>query len=341
MKRILILHTGGTIGSIETQDGKTPAKTGDFSKLVRSLPLFSEGSALPIFEILELEPLIGSTNATPKDWQRLAQAVNDYYADYDGIVVTHGTDTLAYGAAALSFALQNVEKPIIVTGAQVPLFEENNDGANNLYRSLQLAASDLCGVFVFFHDRLMHGATVLKNNSVAYQGFDSPRAPLVGWYDAETFITPPDSTTTKATGPFTYSPYKDKRVDLIHLYPGISVDFLRRALTPLPHALVVETYGVGTAPSDPEMVNFFQSIIEQGCITVFVSECFVGTARPGPYVENTVYQKAGVICGYDMTTAAAITKLHHLLSKHEDRETIKSALLSSLAYEMRDHLVSD
>lgn len=333
-KRVLVLHTGGTIGSIETPDGKTPAKSGDFSDLVKNHPKFKDNDELPSFEIIELEPLISSTNATPKEWQRLSHAVFDNYYDYDGIVITHGTDTLSYSAAALAFSLQNVNKPIIVTGAQIPFFEKENDAENNLYRSLQLASLDIQGVFVFFYDRLMHATRSVKINADEYMGFDSPRSKLIGRYTDNKFVLDPEFKPKDISGDLKYHPYKDVAVSVIHLFPGITVDFLRNALSPLPQGLVVETYGIGNAPCYDEMVSLFREIIERGCATVFVSECLIGTAQPGPYVENTTYQKTGVICGYDMTTPATVTKLHHLLSLNINNTEIKKRMMQSIAEEI-------
>lgn len=335
-KKILVLHTGGTIGSIETPDGKTPAKSGDFSNLIFEHRKFKDNPSLPAFDIIELEPLISSTRATPSDWKRLSEAIYEQYTKYDGFVISHGTDTLSYSSSALSFAFQNIDKPIIVTGAQKPFFEKENDAENNLYRSLELASLDISGVFVFFYDRLMYGSRAIKVNADSYQGFDSPRSKLVGRYIDDKFVYDAHFKNKKISCDFQYSPYKQTSVTALHLFPGIDSDFLKRALSPLPQGLVVETYGIGNAPANDDMVSFFREIISKGCVTVFVSECLIGTALPGPYLENMTYHKAGVVCGYDMTTPAAITKLHHLFAKELSTDEIRKQMTVNLAEEIKD-----
>lgn len=296
--RILMVHTGGTIGMIRTQNGFAPQK-GVVEDAVQTL--IASGEIAASISIKALEPLIDSAQATPVDWIRIARCIVDAGDTCDAIVVTHGTDTLAYTAAALCLALPGLTKPVIVTGAMLPLTEEGSDGLRNLRDALKAAATGSPGVWVQFAGRLLHGARVRKSHSSAFDAFEA------GPSTAAPFLT------AESAGLNVLSPQK---VGVFSVTPGACAEILGFAVDHC-DGLVLRCYGSGTAPDTPQIRAALGRARDQKIPIIAVSQCPEGGMKLGTYAAGRVMRENNVVDGRDMTPEMAYVKMHFCLSLHE------------------------
>lgn len=296
--RILMVHTGGTIGMIRTQNGFAPQK-GVVEDAVQTL--IASGEIAASISIKALEPLIDSAQATPVDWIRIARCIVDAGDTCDAIVVTHGTDTLAYTAAALCLALPGLTKPVIVTGAMLPLTEEGSDGLRNLRDALRAAATGSPGVWVQFAGRLLHGARVRKSHSSAFDAFEAG----------------PNSVAPALAGERTsLNALSHHRVGVFSVTPGPCADILGFAIDHC-DGLVLRCYGSGTAPDTPEIRAALGRARDQKIPIIAVSQCPEGGMKLGTYAAGRVMRENNVIDGRDTTPEMAYVKMHFCLSLHE------------------------
>ncbi len=296
---LLLIHTGGTIGMTATADGFAP-KAGVVETFVKEL--VGDGQVSTPVDIQLLDPLIDSAEAQPSDWTRVAETIVSMHSDYQGVVVTHGTDTLAYTAAALSFALEGLSIPVIVTGSMLPLTVPNNDGTQNLHDALNAAASAPAGVWVQFAGQLLHGARTRKSHS---RDFDAFRA--------DPWDTPPVqvSETLKAHA------YRDHKIAVLALAPGIPFELFQTAAE-VCDGLVLRVYGSGTAPNSDTLAAALHTARSRGIPVLGVSQCPEGGMALGTYAAGSILINNGVIDGRDMTVEAAYAKMHHALSAKGD-----------------------
>ncbi|SHH03324.1 asparaginase [Cognatishimia maritima] len=291
----LLIHTGGTIGMVQTENGFAP-QVGVVEAEVAALQ--KSGDVTGSFDIHLLEPLLDSANASPRDWSRVASVIAERYESYDGFVVTHGTDTLAYTAAALCFALEGLAKPVIVTGAMLPLSVPGSDGKRNLLDSLRATHTAPHGVWVQFAGQLMHGARVRKSHSTQFDAFrvNEGGAPPV------------------QVGPrLKAHSYGDADVAILAMAPGLSTGMFQYAAEQS-DALLLRVYGSGTAPESAGLVRALRRAQDRGIPVLAVSQCPEGGMALGTYAAGAVLRDNGVIDGRDMTVEAAYAKLHHALS---------------------------
>lgn len=297
MARLLMIHTGGTIAMVPAETGFAP-KPGVAEALARDIMR----SDLPdvALAIHSFDPLIDSADINPGHWNDLIGLIAEAQRSYDGIVLTHGTDTLAYTAAALLYALEDLACPVVVTGAMRPTSRTGSDARDNLRSALSDALTGSPGVRVRFAGRSMSGDRVVKVSSISLDAFrEIPLAPAQG-------SALPDR--RPASGRFA-----DKRVAVLALSPGLTAEVLDAALAPLDGA-VLRCYGSGTIPSDPAFRSVLSSRIARGLTVVAISQCEQGGVRPGEYAASSALREAGVLDGGSLTTEAALAKLALTLS---------------------------
>lgn len=322
---ILLIYSGGTIGMVQGDDGYEPRR-GFLAAQLATMAPFCDPTQPPLttppsrfgrrarYDVLELDPVLDSSNMRPGDWVRIARAIEKAYDDYDAFVVLHGTDTMAYTASALSFMLRNLSKPVVLTGSQIPLTHLRNDGVANLLGALMVAAHyEIPEVTLFFHDRLMRGNRTQKVDASGFSAFDSGNLPPlatvgvsidVNWH----LVRAPDP------GPLIVTPIASPRVACFRLFPGMQADTLERLLQTRLHGVVLETYGSGNGPAaDPEFLRVLREARARGIVLVNCTQCHRGSVS-STYAAGSALAEAGVISGADMTPEAALTKLSYLLS---------------------------
>ena len=314
-KRIYVAYTGGTIGMKKSDQGYVPVD-GHLTDSINALPEFHRDE-MPDFTINEYQPLIDSSNMTPRDWQRIADDIKAHYDEYDGFVVLHGTDTMAFTSSALSFMFENLCKPIIVTGSQIPLSQLRSDGQVNVLNSLYIAANyPINEVGLFFNNKLYRGNRSIKAYADGFNAFDSPNMPpLLEAGININLIAGKVSSCVELEPTVIVRDIVPQPIGVVHLYPGISSDVIDNVIQQPVKALILRSYGVGNAPQDPALLACLAKAKAQKIIVINCSQCIKGTVNMSGYATGNALSQAGVISGHDMTLEATLTKLHYLLSQ--------------------------
>lgn len=337
--KVLLIYTGGTIGM-----GRNP-KTGaleplDFEHLIVSIP---ELESLNVdIDVYQFQPPIDSSDMTPQLWAQLVNIITERYALYDGFVILHGTDTMAYTASALSFMLENLTKPVILTGSQLPIGQLRTDGRENIITSIELATvrnddgtMRIPEVCIYFSGRLLRGNRSTKINADGFNAFDSFNYPHlcdlgVNFHFHDHHILTPD-----ISRPLTSHTRLDSNVIVFSLFPGVEENIVRHIIdAPELRGIVMRTYGSGNAPQRPWLLRLFSEVTLRGVTVVNISQCVSGQVEMSRYDTGCHLLDAGVVSGYDSTVEAAVTKLMHLQARYDDAETIRSMMNKSLAGEI-------
>jgi len=336
--KILIIYTGGTVGMIMNPETHA-LEPFPFENIYTHLPMLNLVDAEVSFK--EMLPLIDSSNTNPQFWVRLATLIYDNYNDYDGFVVLHGTDTMAYTASALCFLLENLSKPVILTGSQLPLGVIRTDGRENILNSIEIAAAKKDGkprvpeVCIYFENALFRGNRVYKDNAEHFNAFLSanyPKLAKVGVHVKynDPFIRPTTSHLLKLHTKM------DENIAIIKLYPGISNQLMRAVFNIKGlRAVILETYGSGNAPSYPEFIQTLEDAVKKGIVIVNVTQCKGGGAVViGRYGASVLLKKIGMVSGHDITTEAAVAKLMYLFGEGLTGEEVKYYMEVSLRGEI-------
>lgn len=336
---ILIIYTGGTIGMIENPETGA-LENFDLAHFRRHVPELNRFNY--DIDAITFDPPIDSSDMEPKYWVKLARIISDRYADYDGFVVLHGTDTMAYTASALSFMLENLGKAVIITGSQLPIGQLRTDGKENLLTSIEIAAArDEYGqpmvpeVCIFFENRLMRGNRTTKINAEGFNAFRSYNLPPLARAGIHIkfeshLIRRPDR-----NRPFRPHFLMDNRVIILTLFPGIRREYVEALLQISDlRALILKTYGAGNAPQKPWLIDRLKALRAKGVILVNITQCSQGAVEMRRYGTGLQLLQAGVVNGYDSTPESMVTKLMFLLGHNQPYEEIIRLMNTSIAGEI-------
>ena len=335
---ILIIYTGGTIGMIENP-ATGVLEAFSLRSLMESVPELKRFG----YEIstTQFEPPIDSSEMEPLHWSRLVKLIADNYDQYDGFVVLHGTDTMSFTASALSFMLEDLCKPIILTGSQLPIGKLRTDGRENLITSIEIAAAKknhkatVSEVCIFFESHLMRGNRTSKVNADRFNAFRSFNYPVLARAGVQIKY---DATKIRSHGQtLRLKPHYtlDQNVVVLKLFPGISQQIVESILSiPSLKGVVIETYGSGNAPGKEWFIDKIKQAIDRGLVIVNVTQCQIGRVQMKRYGSGHRLQEIGVVSGYDITTEAAITKLMYLFGRGYSADTVIEKMKMSIAGEI-------
>jgi L-asparaginase len=337
---LLFLYTGGTIGMVQDPVSGV-LKPFRFDNILGEVPELKKfGYNLSSYAF---DPPIDSSDMTPAVWIKMAEVIESNYDRFDGFIVLHGTDTMAYSASALSFMLENLQKPVIFTGSQLPLGSLRTDGKENLISSVEIAAAVkndrpvIPEVGIFFENRLYRGNRTSKYNVEDFNAFVSGNYPPLA--ESGVHIRFNYSAVRYPEKDLSLVVHKDldTRIAILKLFPGINREVVEAVLGAQGlRALVLETFGAGNAPRDPWFIRCMKEAIDRGIIIVNITQCWIGTVSMEIYETGRRLAEAGVIAGSDMTLEAAVTKLMFLLGMYTDKKAVEIQMQKSLRGEITD-----
>lgn len=336
---LLLIYTGGTIGMKQDPVDHT-LKPFDFSQILEEVPELSKFAYR--IDSYTFDPPIDSSDVEPGLWQRLVEIIRDRYDLYDGFVILHGTDTMAYSASALSFMLEDLTKPVIFTGSQLPIGMPRTDGKENLISSVEIAATKDCDgnamvpeVCIYFDNMLMRGNRTTKVNSDNFRAFKSENCPVLAEaginirYNTMVIRRPGAGAELKAHTAL------DTRVSILKMHPGITPQVVRNVLCgPETRAVILETYGSGNAPCKGWFIDMVKEAADSGKILLNVTQCAKGGVDMDIYSNGKRLKELGVQSGYDSTTESALAKLFFLMGQNSDNVLVKGIMESNLRGEI-------
>ena len=336
MTKILIIYTGGTIGMVND------AKTGtlipfDFGQIQENVPELARLDYQ--LSVYSFDPVLDSSNMNPEIWAELAELIKEKYNQFDGFVILHGSDTMSYTAAALSFMLQNLAKPVVLTGSQLPIGEIRTDAKENLITALEIAATKKDGkamvpeVSVYFDFQLFRGNRSIKNDSEKFEAFSSPNYPILAEAGVDldffsNYILP------IPTEQFQIHTKFNSNIGVLKMYPGITENAVRAITESKVDAIVLESFGSGNTTTANWFIACLQEAISTNKIIVDISQCNGGSVQLGKYETSRKLQQMGILSGYDMTFEATVTKLMYLMGQGLSMSEIKEKMEISIAGEL-------
>ncbi|AJA68600.1 MULTISPECIES: asparaginase [Myroides] len=336
---ILLIYTGGTIGMVK--DFKTGAlRAFNFDQLVERIPELHMLECS--IETYSFETPIDSSDMSPALWVKMASVVEENYDKFDGFVILHGSDTMSYSASALSFMLQNLRKPVILTGSQLPIGDLRTDAKENLITAIQVAAVQenntpvIQEVCLYFEYKLYRGNRTSKVSAELFNAFTSPNIAHLAESGVNLRINKPLLNYTHTQEPLLVHKEMSSNVMILKIFPGIQQNVLEAILNIKDlEGIVLETYGAGNAPTEAWFLTTLGQAIKKGLKVINVTQCSSGSVHMGKYETSTELKEIGVISGKDITTEAAITKLMFLL-KQKDLTDFKTAFETPICGEMEE-----
>lgn len=336
--KILIIYTGGTVGMIfdEKLQSLRPL---EFAEIKENIPeIYRLGYH---FFVYPFSPPIDSSDMKPSVWIEMADIIEQNYHYYDGFVILHGTDTMSFTASALSFMLENLAKPVVITGSQLPIGKIRTDARENIITAIEIAAARdgegralVPEVCIYFDFMLFRGNRSKKYNAEKFEAFYSMNYPSLAEagvaikYKNQVILPFP-------TGAFTTHKKLDSRISVLKIFPGITESTVRAVLrAPAIRGVILESFGNGNATTAPWFIRAIKEAIERGLVVLNVTQCDGGSVELGQYETSRYLLEAGVTSGFDMTFEAAITKMMFLFGEHLDAETVKKQLQTSLRGEL-------
>lgn len=334
---VLIIYTGGTLGMIHDSSGALVPF--DFNSILDHVPSLRQLELT--ITVVAFDKPIDSSNVSPDHWIEMAKIIEQNYNEYDGFVVLHGTDTMAFSASALSFMLENLQKPVVFTGAQLPISSLRSDARENLITAIEIATAKKKGkpivpeVSIYFDNYLLRGNRSKKVQSIHFDAFETQNYPKL----AESGVVIDYNTTyilsPTRKGKFRLHDRLDNRVTILKLFPGITLDTIRAILGIAGlRGVVMETYGSGNAPTEKLFIKELKAAIDRGIVIINVSQCSGGMVMQGRYDTSKQLNKIGVLSGIDMTLEAAVTKLMMVLAEESERYNVEARMKASICGEM-------
>lgn len=333
-KKVLIIYTGGTIGMKNTEQGYAPVSGYLLGELNKIDDLNRDG--MPKWDFVETDTLLDSSNISATEWNNMAKSIVDNYNLYDGFVILHGTDTMAYTASALSFILHGLDKPVVLTGSQIPLCEVRSDARDNLITSIIIAgegkAEEVC---LYFGGKLLRGNRSTKTSADHLVAFDSPNYPHLAEVGIEVKYN--KGALGNFGGNLEYRPFSPVPIGVLKVFPGIQFGLFESIITEKLSGVVLETFGAGNIPGGgDELLPIIKKAFKAGAVVTVCSQCVAGSVSLGTYETSSALKKAGAVSGKDMTTESAVAKLYHLFSMGYTTDRIKVLMEENLAGELTD-----
>lgn len=346
MQNTLIINTGGTISMVhanpnDKQSPLVPAKT--WSEVTTNYAFFEHLDV----EYISLSKIVDSSNMTINLWQEIAQIIKDNYEKYKGFVILHGTDTMAYTASALSYMLKNLKKPVILTGAQLPILKTRSDGVQNVLTAIAIVEesykdnqeqSILPEVCVFFRDVLLRGNRARKVDSSNYAGFDAPNSEPLAIAGSEIKFHEEHIRKSETNEPFYIDTKMEENIFTFDLFPGFNPNMIYPLIesNKAPRGIVLKTYGSGNAPTTDEFLDLLDVLRKKGIIVVNITQCERGGIEEGVYETNHLMTEMNIVSGSDMTPEAAITKLMYTLAHCSSFEEIERMMETDMNGELSE-----
>ncbi len=333
-KKVLIIYTGGTIGMKKTECGYTPAP-GFLREAIDTIPDMARAD-FPAWELYEMSPLLDSSNMAVREWNAIARVIYDRYDDFSGFVVLHGTDTMAYTASALSFILEGLDKPVILTGSQIPLAEIRSDGRDNLITATLIAGEGVVReVALYFSGRLLRGNRAKKMSADGLVAFDSPNYPPLAEVGIAVRYNHASLLRRREGSTLTLAPFSEVPIGVLKVFPGIQFGLFEEIMTEKLSGIVLETFGAGNIPSGGgRLLPIIKKAFAAGTVITVCPQCPTGTVTLGAYETSAALKSAGAVSGKDMTTEAAVAKLYYLFSRGLSKSEIKRRMEKNLVGEL-------